>query len=168
MKKISIGNYIKVFILCVVTVFVVLLLANVYVDKRQYERANEDVMSFLDTIKYDEMDEYLIENASGFIYISSSSDATLDSFELKLKTFILENELEEDFAYFDSNHESVNIYDKLKTSYYNDSLSKDTKLDAANLFAVHNGKVLAVLAINSDTVSIEDVMEFVQRFGVVE
>ena len=59
MKKVSIENYIKVLILSAITVLVVLLLANFYIEKKQYERANQDVMGFLDTIKYEELNEYL-------------------------------------------------------------------------------------------------------------
>jgi len=165
MKKIPMANYIKVFLLAVVTVFVVLVLANIYTDKRKYERANDDVMGFLSIIKYEELNEYLVENADGFIYISSSVDASLDSFELKLKEYILSEDLDEYFVYLDSSTFSEDTYNELKKSYFATNVS-GVHLGSANLLAVHDGKVTAVLVINTDNFG--EVVDFINNHEVVE
>lgn len=168
MKKVSIENYIKVLILSVTTILVVLLLANFYTEKRQYERANEDVMGFLDTIKYEELNEYLVENTNGFIYISSSSDVFLDDFELELKNLILSHELEEEFVYIDSVEFSEKIYKDLKDTCFANNLSKETELGRANLFALRNGKIDAILQVNGDVVNLNDILSFINRHEVTE
>ena len=165
MKKIPMVNYIKVFLISVTTVFIVLVLSNVYLNKKHYELANDDIMGFLATIKFDEINEYLVENVDGFIYIASSADTTLDTFELKLKEYILGENLEEDFVYLDSSLFSGDMFDELKKLYFAPNVSS-VNLGDANLFSVHNGKITAVL--NIDVENFEEVKSFINVHEVIE
>jgi len=167
MKEKSKLNYIKVLILFVVTILIVVLLANIYNDKKNYERANGDVMSFLATVKYEEMDEYLVENTDGFIYISSSADEYLESFEMELKEYLLNEEIEEDFAYLDSGNNPDKIYKNLKKSYIDENLSKQITFGSSNVLALDDGKIVAILSMDSNALNLEDVKNFVSSHGVL-
>ena len=165
MKKIPIVNYIKVFILSVVTIFLVLVLANFYNNKRQYERANDDVMGILSNIKFEELNEYLTENSDGFIYISSSIDTSLDSFESKFKEYIVNEELDKYFVYIDSSVFSATTYSELKSLYFASNV-KDVSLGRANLLSVHNGKITSILLV--DVNNFEEVNTFIRMHEVTE
>lgn len=168
MKEVSKINYIKVFALSIITVLVVIVATNLYNDKRKYERENDDVMSFLSMIKYDELNEYLVENTDGFIYISSSGDTTLDSFELILKNYILEEDLDKDIVYLDSNDFSSDLYNDLKNAYFATDLSKQTEIGKSALFAIRNGKIIASLNINYEDESLSDIKDFIGNYEVTE
>ena len=79
MKKVGTLDYIKVLILTIFTVVVVLILANCYIKRNNYERENDDIMNFLSNIKYEELSNYLVEHHDGYIYMSPSSDSTFIS-----------------------------------------------------------------------------------------
>lgn len=169
MKKIPTINYIKVLILCFVTVIVTLLLSNNYKRKIQYERSNRDVMSFLSTIKYEELENYLVENHDGFIYMASSCDATLESFEESLKNYMLDQELEKYFVYLDNSGYSDEMYTTLEKTFFVPELSNQVVLsNRPNIFAIRDGKIIAVLYQEPTNITLEDVEKFVNVYEVVE
>lgn len=168
MKKVAMINYIKVLILAIVTVLLVIVLTNLYNDKRKYELSNDDVMSFLSAVKYDELREYLVENTDGFIYVASSTDTTLDSFELNFKDYILNDDLDKDIVYLDSSNFSTDMYNELKKNYFADNLSIDNEIGKSTLFAIRDGKIIAVLNINCNDVTLNDVKYFVSNYEVSE
>lgn len=169
MKKIPMANYVKVIILCLVTVVLVLIISNNYKKKMQYERASQDVMSFLSNVKYEELSNYLIESHDGFIYMASSSDSSLDDFETEFKKYILEEELEKYFVYLDSSNYSREMYTNLQKSFFTSELSKQVLLNGKpNIFSIKDGKIVAVLYLTPSDISLEDVKTFVNMHGVAE
>lgn len=162
MKKIPTFNYIKVFILFVITIFTVLILSNNYKQKMQYERTNDDVMSFLSNVKYDELESYLVENYDGFIYMAPSTDISLESFEKSLKEYILSEELEKVFVYLDNSDYSSDMYNTLKKSFFLPSLASQVTLsNEPNVFAVKDGKIVSVLYMTPNNISLEDIQKFI-------
>ena len=162
MKKIPTINYIKVFILFVITCFSVLILAKNYKQKVHYERTNDDVMSFLSIVKYDELESYLVENYDGFIYMAPSANASLETFEKEFKEYILSEELEKVFVYLDNSDYSSDMYNELKKSFFSTSLvSTVTLSNESNVFAVQDGEIVAVLYMTPNDISLDDVQKFI-------
>ena len=169
MKKIPMINYVKVIVLSFVTILVVLMLSNNYKKRIQYERANQDVMGFLSNVKYEELSNYLVENHDAFIYMASSSDVSLDNFEENLKEYILNEDLEKYFVYLDSNGYTSDMYKNLQNSFFSSDLSKQVTLsNYPNIFAVKDGKIVAILYETASDITLEDVMTFVSMHEVIE
>lgn len=165
MKKVSFLNYIKVLILAIFTVLVVLILANNYVKRSNYERENDDVMNFLSNIKYEELSNYLIEHHDGYIYMAPSSDSTLDEFEEQFKNYLVTNELEKEFVYLDSSNITSDMYADFVNNYFSSSLSNVTLSSIPTLLVVREQKVVAVLG--SD-LTIDSVQNFVNTYEVLQ
>ncbi len=165
MKKVPILNYVKVLILAIVTVLIVLVLANHYTKKNNYERENDDIMNFLSNIKYEELSSYLVEHQDSFIYMAPSSDSSLDELEKELKDYIVTNELEKEFVYLDSSNITSDIYDELKNNYFSSSLKSIELGSTPTLLAVNDQEVVAILNSN---LNIEYVQEFVNTYGASE
>lgn len=162
MKKIPTLNYIKVFILFVITLFIVLILSKNYKQKIQYERTNDDVMSFLSTVKYDELESYLVENYDGFIYMAPSTDISLEPFEKNLKEYILSEELEKVFVYLDNSDYSNDMYNSLKKLFFSSSLANQVTLNnKPNVFAVKDGKIVSVLYMSPGNILLDEVQKFI-------
>ena len=170
MRTVSIFDYIKVVTLFAITVLIVLILSNYYRQKMQYERMNQDTMSFLFNVKYDELSNFLIEKHDTLIYMAPSSDVTLDSFEEKLKQYILDLELEKEFVYLDSSSFSTDMYRELQNKFFfSDDLKDDACLNhEPHLLAVENGKIIDVLCISSSTVTMDLVEPFVNMHVVIQ
>lgn len=164
MNKIPKFNYIKVLLLSIVTVVLVIVLANMYTKRNNYSRENSDVMNFLLVVKYDDLANYLVENQNIFIYMAPSSNLSLEKFELELKDYILNEDLEKNFVYLDSSTFSSNDYNILKENYFSDELLKDDIVvdDNVTIFVVNNQKIVEVL---NDNVTIESVKSFVNSYG---
>lgn len=165
MKKIPVKNYIKVFILFLLTFVIVLVLANNYEKKVQYERSNDDIINFLPSVKYEELSSYLMEHRDGYIYIASSLDVSLDSFKKEFKDYLLEEELENYFIYLDSSTYSDNDYTALRENIFSSDL-QNTKIVVPNIFAVKNGEIVAVLYDDDHSIEIDDVKSFVNNYQV--
>jgi len=159
-------NYIKVLILFLLTVIIVIVLANNYKDRVNYERSNQDIMGFLSSIKYDEFASYLIEHRDGYIYIAQSSDTSLDSFKSEFKKYLLEEELEKYFVYLDSANYNDNDFDKFKSDYFISDL-KDIKNFTHSILAIKDGNVVAILSEEGNTMNIDSVMMFINKYQVI-
>lgn len=167
MKKIPMGNYVKVIVLFAATIILVLMLSNGYKEKLEYERANDDIMNSLSTVKLEELSNYLVENHDGFIYMAASSDASLDEFELDFKEYILEEELEKYFVYLDSSNYTNDDYSIIKKKYFSTDYVKNVNLgNYPNLFAVKDGEIVASLYTTSKNITLDDVRVFVNTYGV--
>lgn len=170
MKSIPVFNYIKVVILFVITCLVVFILVNYYNQKIQYERRNEDTMSFLSNVKYEELSSFLVENHDVLIYMAPSSDSSLDVFEEDLKQYILDLELEKEFIYLDSSSFSNYMYDEFKDKFFSsDALKESTHLNSRpSFFAVKDGKIIDVLYTDSSKVTMDMVEQFVNMYVVIQ
>lgn len=166
MKKIPMGNYVKVVILFVITIILVFVLADNYKQKIQYERANNNNMSFLSTIKYEELNNYLIENHNGFIYIASSSDASLETFEKSFKEYILDKELEHDFVYLDSSNYSSKIYTEIAEKYFSPRLRREQVYlnYQPNILYIEDGVIYDALYKNESKIVLQNVIDFVNKY----
>lgn len=168
MKNIPAVNYVKVIILCLATIFIVMILANNYKEKIQYERANQDVMGFLSILKYEELSNYLVENHDGFIYMASSADLSLEEFEESLKNYILEEDLEKYFVYLDSSDFSYDMYQNIQNSFFTSDLSKQNSLNnQPYILSMQDGKIVSVFCITLSSTTLNDIKNFVNINGVI-
>ena len=168
MKKIPMGNYIKVAILFIITIILAFVLAENYKQKMKYEKSNNNNMSFLSTIKYEELDNYLVENHNGFIYIASSVDDSLGSFEESFKEYILDKELEHNFIYLDSSDYSSKIYAEIAEKYFSPKLRREQSYLGyqPNVLYIENGFISDSLYKNESKITLQNVIDFVNKYEV--
>ncbi len=162
MKKIPIINYVKVTLLVVFTFLLCIVVANNYKNKKAYQLENEHINSFLLNVKIDELSSYLTENHDGYIYMAPSVDETLGKFEMKLKKYITENELERNFVYLDSSNFSNDMYSNI-TNNFSDELKRRVLIvpECANVFFVRNGKIENIMYSEKKSITIDDVKSFI-------
>lgn len=164
MNKVPMINYIKVLLLFIVTIVLVVVLANFYTKRNNYNRENSDVMNFLSVVKYDDLSNYLVENQNVFIYMAPSNNSNLDDFESSLKDYILSEELEKDFVYLDSSNFKFENYELLKQNYFSKSLlDSKVEIDSRSaILVVNNEKIVEVL---NENLTIESVKTLINAYG---
>lgn len=118
MRKIPSKNYIILVVLLVVTVFLTLLLANIYTSKN---KLTSSFYEYSNKISIDEFEQYLVENPDAIVYISDKYDLTHETFEEKFKekidnlnlkknlVFINKEEIDRDFIKKLNNNYKINI-----------------------------------------------------------
>lgn len=165
MRDIPFKNYIKVFLLSIVTVTIVFILANNYQQKVLYER--EHPLQMLSNIKIDELESYLLETNDVYIYMASSSDLELEPFEKQLKEYITNNELDKEFIYLDIDNYSHNQFNQLKEILFSEELKKrDIILDnCPNILVIQEGKAQDILYSNCISIDMETVKEFMNGYN---
>ena len=164
MNKVPMINYIKVLLLFIVTIVFVVVLANIYTKRNNYNRENSDVMNFLSVVKYDDLENYLVENQNVFIYMAPSNNSNLDDFESSLKDYILSEELEKDFVYLDSSNFKFENYELLKQNYFSKSLlDNKVQIDSRSaILVVNNEEIVEVL---NENLTIESVKTLINTYG---
>ena len=114
MKKIFNKNYILLLILLVLTVFITLLLSNIYLSKN---KLTSEFYQYSNKIGVNELEEYIIENSDTIIYISDKYDLTNEIFEKKFIQKINEKNLKSNLIYIDVNDIDKNSVVNLKKKY---------------------------------------------------
>lgn len=134
-KKISARNYVILAVLLIATVFLTLLLSNIYISKTKVE---SDFYQYSNKIVANEFEEYVIENPDVIIYISDKYSLENKKQEKKLKEKI----------------ESLNLKDKLiflekeeVDKEFISMLNKKYKID------IEYGKLPYIIVLNDNEVS---------------
>ena len=103
------------------------------------------------------------------IYISSSTDKTIKSFEKKFKKFVSHNGINNYILYLDmEQEENVEIDSFLMNNYLSQSLNRIKSIKTPNLLYFKDGEIEDLLYIRESEISIKDVEQFLKRNGVIE
>ena len=167
MRKISLKNYFIYLLLCILT-FCLLYLFIFRVKKSEivkhsilsdflYEIPQQDVIENLSS--------YVIDNPNFFLYIANHSD---EQFENEFKNYIIDNNLKEHIIYFNGwnqiDSEFVSDFKKnFVVSYFKSIDSKAYK--QSNIYTYQNGKVVDMLYNKKVKINIEDVKNYIEKYG---
>ncbi|MDD2434679.1 MAG: hypothetical protein PHO63_00290 [Bacilli bacterium] len=147
-KEIPAKNYIILLFVMALTVALVLYLISWYNVTKEYNKNNSVMTEFLGEIKLEEIDSYLIDNPDIVIYIGSSRDADIKSFEKSLKKLIMAEEIEDNVIYLDTfDIIDTKDFEKFIDKYLSKKL-KDKKIDIvtkANLIIIEDKEIIDVL-----------------------
>lgn len=170
MRTIKLKNYVILAIIFLVTIALVLLLKDIYINNKKYEENTNDRLEILYEIKEEDLKSYLVENRDIIIYMSHASDVTLEEFENEFKTYIANKEISREIIYLNLDKVSSNFYETLKEKYFNDYMKskKDLVLNQTNLYAIEDGNIKNMLYEQNKKISLKDVEYFLKTNGVVE
>ncbi len=155
MKKIPLKNYFLLVLLIAVSVIVVLYCVNWY--SRMQKKASI-LPEYISEIKYDEIDNFAVENPNFIIYLSSKEDNKLEKFETELKGFLIDNDLSQDFIYMDMDQFK---FEEFMQKYKNiDNYKLD---DDIVMIIFENQKVRDIFTAKISDINMENVKKFLQN-----
>lgn len=141
-KKIPSKNYIKLLIICLLTLGAAILLRSWYISHLEYEKTIPVIDGIISEIKYNEFDTYITENLDAVIYIGASEDINCREVEAKFKNYIITNELREEIIYLnisDSDNRK-SVISEINANYV-DNQSRITIGSYPALIIFKNGKI---------------------------
>ncbi len=140
MRKIPLKNYFILAAIIILSGIIVIYIANMYRNKKDYEK--ENTMSFLKEIYAKDFENFIIENPDSIVYISDASNETL---ELELKKYIIEKDYIQDIVYIDTNKINIDFVNTLKkySSLINDKMP--------NVLIIKSGKIINIFYVEEDT-----------------
>lgn len=140
MRKIPLKNYFILAAIIILSGIIVIYIANIYRNKKDYEK--ENTMSFLKEIYAKDFENFIIENPDSIVYISDASNETL---ELELKKYIIEKDYIQDIVYVDTNKINIDFVNTLKK--YSSLI--DDKIP--NVLIIKSGKIINIFYVEEDT-----------------
>lgn len=161
-KIIPIKNYIILFIIIVVTLLLCSYFSSWYKTNEEANMQKGIMSENLMQIKIEELDNYILENPHKIIYLSSSKDESLKSYENKIYDYIIDNNLGESFIYIDTSDIEV---ENLTTSLQKNSIIKDN-IDysiSPNIYIVKDGKINEALYYQKETLNSKNAIKFISE-----
>lgn len=167
MRKIPLKNYIILFVVSIIVIVLTFYLAEWYKTLKVYYQNNSVIAELLPKIESETISSYMLDNNNVILYISSSKDQQVKSFEKKFKKYITENDLRDEIVYFDVlNYEGQDIND-LFIKYTGEKLKKLKKIVIPNLIYFERGEILDILYVKENDITISDVKKFIERNNVI-
>ena len=163
MRKIPMKNYVVFGMLVIVTLAIVYGVRKIYLDKIEYEKSTNETLNILSSVNEDELATYLVENRDIILYMSSSGDDSIKSFENELRKYVLNHQLSQDIIYLNTRNVSDAFFTNFKDKYFASNL-KESDIEVVkqpNMFLVENGKIVSVMYNSKHSISIDDVKKFI-------
>lgn len=168
-KSIPKKNYIIYSAIVLGTVLLVFYLSLWYKTIADYNNDNSVIVDIMAEISKDALPNYLVDNPDVVIYISSSSDEDIRSFDKKFKKYITDEEISFSMIYVNmSSDENNGILDILKDKYLSEKSRGIKKIVSPNLLFFDEGKIKDIMYTSSHKININDVKQFLKRNEVVE
>ncbi len=117
MKKIPFKNYIYLILIVAFTVFITVVVANLY---KESKRVESDFYQFANTITNKEFDVYVTEYPDSIIYIYDKYSSEYKEFESELKEKIETLYLKNNLIYMDKRELSKKFVNNIKENYNTD------------------------------------------------
>ena len=157
LRTISFKNYIYLLVICVISIFMMLFICNVYNDYSRSKFNSSIMRDSLTVINYNELDDYIIENKDAVLYVSVLGDEDIYNFEKKFRNKVTYNNLHDSILYLDVTDEDA------------DSLRSKFGIDAnfPYLVVYTNGKITDIYNISDNAYDGNKVIKYLNRIGVI-
>lgn len=166
-REIPKKNYIIMVIVVAVTVCLTFYLALWYKTIKEYYQNNSVIAEVLSEIEEESLSSYLLDNPTTLIYVASSNDQEIKSFEKKFKKYITDNNLNNEIVYFDINGLDNNHINNVLVNYTSSSLEKLKNIVVPNLIYFENGEIVDILYIKKTNIKKIDIVSFLERNNVI-
>lgn len=169
-KKIPKKNYAILTLIAILTVLGSLYLASWYNATKEYYMNNSIMTDFLSEINPEEIDSYIMDNPVAVIYLASSKNTDIRSFEKSFRKLINEEEIEDSIIYMDTYKiTDNNFYSSLKNSYFSDELkSSNISLSAnPNIIVIEDRKIVDILSKQDDTIELRNAKNLLIKYGII-
>jgi len=163
-KKITVGNYIKLGLIILVTVLIALFLRNSYISNQEYENGIPVIRDIVTSeINSNEVYHYIRENENVVLYIGVSDDSNCRNLETELKDVITKRGLENAITYLNlTNNKKKSSFIKEFNKFY------DTKvLGYPSFVLINDGKVIDIVSVKTGSkLGVDRVINFLERNNI--
>lgn len=158
MKIIPKKNYIIVIFILIFTYILTFYLMNNY-------KSNNNLLSFVSEIKYNEISDYITENQEVVIYMSLSNNKITKDLEKELEKLTIKKNLKNKYLYLNLNKANNNFYNEFYVNYIDEAREKEFEIKAPTIVLIENGRMTNYL---NNINNIEQIEEFFKKTGVIE
>jgi len=159
-------NYILLALILIITIILVVYFYMWYGANEKNKLAIPIMNEHMQIIKYNELNNYLIENKNPIIYSSILGDRKIRNFEIKFKKLIIDNSLNGKILYLNLTSEVIDkqISKEIKEKYKIDNRNI-AELPSLTIFK--DGKPISIYNIKEDNYNIKKVEKYLEEQGVI-
>lgn len=164
-KNIPKKNYLFLSLLIIGVVGLTFYSASWYKTIDKYYKNNSVISEVVAEIDSDTFSSFLLDNPDTVLYISSSADTEVKSFEKQFKKIIVDDDLTGSIFYFDVNKDTnKGGLDILLDKYTSTTIKKNiSKIVTPNLVRFSNGKIIDIMYYKNYSITKKDVQKFLER-----
>lgn len=165
LRKIPIKNYIIIIVIFIVSISFAMFLRNWYNSYQDYQKTIPVLNGVVSEVRYNEIDNYIVDNQNVIIYIGVATDDNCRKLEKGLKKIIEKRHLKEKIVYFNI----TDVSDKeLLLKEFNDKYALEDKIYTyPAIILIENGKVVDFKSKNaSQDLLISDVEQLFDEYEV--
>lgn len=168
-REIPKRNYLILFVIMTLVICLTLYMVEWHKTIKEYYQNNSIIAEVLPKIESETISSYLLDNSEVVIYISSSKDQEIKSFEQKFKKYITGNDLDlnDNIVYFDTIDLEQEYINNLFIKYTGTTFKKMKKIVVPNLIYFSNGEIVDILYVKENEITISNVKSFMKRNGVI-
>ena len=174
MKKINKGkykNYLILLPIIIITIILVFYLRAWYRAYNTHQLTIPIISGYLNEVKYDELDNYILENPNFVLYMCTSNDISCREFESKFKKIIKRYSLKDiiiylnlnDFINQENNYQLLIDGDLVLPTYQ----EKEEFFNIYPTIAIFKDKQLESILIINDSVTIDKVDQFLEEHEII-
>lgn len=159
-NKIS-KNYIILGLILIITIIITTYFFKWY-NTYQESKLNTMILDeYLQVIRYNELEDYLMENKDAIIYISKLRNQEIRTFEKKFKNLIIKYNLNNDILY-------LNTTDEIDSSFNVESITKNNSIKDLPLLIIYkDGKIYNIYNIKENNYNINLLINYFKEEGII-
>ncbi len=169
-REIPKKNYVILTFVMILTVFGVFYAVSWYNTAKEHYMNNSIMTDFLSEINPEEIDNYIMDNPVSIIYLASSKNTDIKSFEKSFKKLIQEEEIKDSIIYMDTNKIiDNNFYSNLKKNYFSDNVkSSNVSISSnPNVIVIEDRQIVDILNKKEDTIELRSVKNLLIKHGII-
>jgi len=173
MKKKGIDNETKNYLIYVLiilaSVLLVVYLRTWYRAYSLYQLTIPVINGYLHEIKYDELDNYILENSNFVLYMCTSNDEECREYEREFRKIVRMNNLKDQIIYLNLNDHVKKTNNILLDSKLavEDLMTKEIFFNSYPTISIFRDKKLHDVLIINDTITMDKVNQFLEEYEII-
>ena len=166
LRKIPRKNYVILGVVILVSLLIVYYLYMWFTAYKSTKEGEVILDKYMTVINYNELDDYLVENPDGIIYVGILNDEDITKFEKKFKNSIKNNKINKEVLYLNitdelnSGKKISEMKDKYTVNYANIT-------DVPNIMVFEDGKIKTIYSIRDNGYDVQKVEKFINDIKIV-
>lgn len=166
LRKIPRKNYVILGVVILVSLLIVYYLYMWFTAYKSTKVGEVILDKYMTVINYNELDDYLVENPDGIIYVGILNDEDITKFEKKFKNSIKNNKINKEVLYLNitdelnSGKKISEMKDKYTVNYANIT-------DVPNIMVFEDGKIKTIYSIRDNGYDVQKVEKFINDIKLV-
>ena len=166
LRKIPRKNYVILGVVILVSLLIVYYLYMWFTAYKSTKEREVILDKYMTVINYNELDDYLVENPDGIIYVGILNDEDITKFEKKFKNSIKNNKINKEVLYLNitdelnSGKKISEMKDKYTVNYANIT-------DVPNIMVFEDGKIKTIYSIRDNGYDVQKVEKFINDIKLV-